>query len=131
MQTALAYKALEDTLAPATIPLGVIAKPAAPIPAIQQQVGNFALVMTNALHIYPLSSGVNTVGRDRDCRIRLADRVVSRSHAQIVVNGHALILTDLDSTNGTFVNGSRITCSTILRGGDRVRLGTVEFVVAG
>ena len=130
MQTALAYQTQENTR-PSAVAVGLVAQPTATIPTIPQQPGNFALVMRNALHIYPLSSGVNTIGRDRDCRIRLADGVVSRSHAAIIVNGNALILTDLHSTNGTFVNGSRITCSTILRGGDRVRLGSVEFLVAG
>ena len=128
----LAYKLLEDTVAQQTLPLGVIAKPSSGLCATTQQIqGNFALVSTGALHIYPLSNGANTIGRGDDCRIRLGDAAVSRTHAKIVVNGQALILSDLDSTNGTYVNGARIDCTTILRGGDRVRIGSIEFVVAG
>lgn len=138
---ALAYQPLEQTIAQETVPLEAMNRPAAAnrvgalaAPEVTQQGGtrrgNFALVLTNAIHIYPLAGGATTIGRDKNCRIQLTDPVISRQHATIVLNNDNLVITDLCSTNGTFINGHKVTCTTLLRGGDRVRVGTYEFVVA-
>jgi pSer/pThr/pTyr-binding forkhead associated (FHA) protein len=67
-----------------------------------------------------------TIGRDGDrCDIVVAGATVSRCHVRIAADdeGH-FWLTDLDSTNGVLVNGSRITGTVHLRDGDLVGLGT-------
>jgi adenylate cyclase len=55
-----------------------------------------------------LSEGENFVGRNPECRVRLSDPWISRLHAKVVADGEAYRLIDLDSHNGTSVNGDRI-----------------------
>ncbi len=132
MLNPMPVQSLQVTAPSAAVSLAPTAHPAATNKLINQQRlrGNFALIMTCGLIVYPLRRGINTIGRELDCRIILAEPAISRRHAQIAVDGNVLILVDLGSTNGTFVNGTRVTSSRILQGGDRVRLGTVEFIVA-
>src|SRR5690606_27060487 len=48
-----------------------------------------------------------TIGRDAACDVRVDDRRVSRRHARLEVQQGAVVLTDLNSTNGVYVNGTR------------------------
>jgi pSer/pThr/pTyr-binding forkhead associated (FHA) protein len=75
-----------------------------------------------------VSEGIVVVGRDRDCDVRLNEQTVSRMHCVIVKNGDALAVRDLDSTNGTHVNGARVRRS-MLAANDRLRIGFVDFLV--
>ena len=61
--------------------------------------------------------------------VTVADERVSRRHLQLSVSDGGLTVTDLGSTNGTSVNGTRISAPTVLHGGDRVTLGSVELTV--
>jgi hypothetical protein len=56
-----------------------------------------------------LGEFVLTIGRLPECTITLADTNVSRKHAEVRPEGAGFMLSDLGSTNGTFVNGARIT----------------------
>jgi sulfite reductase alpha subunit-like flavoprotein/cytochrome b involved in lipid metabolism len=68
-----------------------------------------------------------TVGRDRGAvAVVLEDRDVSRRHARLEVVDNQLVLTDLGSTNGTYVNDERVT-RRVLAPGDRMRLGRYEL----
>ncbi len=67
-----------------------------------------------------------TVGRGIDNLIRLEDGTVSHHHATLILEGADFTLRDLNSTNGTRVNGLRIV-ETKLHNGDAVRLGSVEM----
>ena len=71
------------------------------------------------------------VGRGADCDVVLGeDSQVSRRHAAFEPQPDGtLVLTDLGSTNGTFVNGHRISGSVALRGGETVRIGEATFGV--
>ena len=72
-----------------------------------------------------LSGPATIVGRDPSCDLCLSLNAVSRRHARIEKTAHGYSITDLDSRNGTFVNGQRLgERSTPLRDGD-------EIVVAG
>lgn len=74
-------------------------------------------------------SGVQTelvIGRHRGCDVVLSDLSVSRRHARLVFRDGRWILQDLDSTNGTMVNGRRVGRSE-LRPGDHIALG-VEWL---
>ena len=68
-----------------------------------------------------------TLGRALDNTIRLEDGTVSHHHATLVLDGSDFKLRDLNSTNGTRVNGLRIAESK-LHNGDAVRLGSVEML---
>ncbi|CUU34790.1 MAG: FHA domain-containing protein [Armatimonadetes bacterium] len=69
-----------------------------------------------------------TIGREQDNTLIIPDPAVSRHHARIAIEGGEVVLYDLGSTNGTFVNNMRITRHA-LRRGDVVRLGGTSFRV--
>ena len=66
--------------------------------------------------------GEVSLGRSRECEVRLPDADTSRRHAKIVCSGGRFVLHDLGSTNGTFVNGERVS-QRALEPGDRVQIG--------
>jgi pSer/pThr/pTyr-binding forkhead associated (FHA) protein len=69
-----------------------------------------------------------TIGRNRDAALPLRDRVLSRRHAVILyAQGEGFHLIDLNSMNGSYVNGVRIQQRQLLNDGDRVRIGGFEF----
>jgi DNA-binding winged helix-turn-helix (wHTH) protein len=72
-----------------------------------------------------LSEGSNLVGRDRDCAIRVDSTTVSRHHARIVVGPDETTIEDLESKNGTLVNGQRVEQRVALADGDQIRVGSV------
>jgi hypothetical protein len=80
------------------------------------------------LHEFDLSPGVTTIGRDADCHVALEDPLVSRRHARIIQGKERVVIEDLNSRNGVFVNGAPIRDAVHLRDGDRVRIGAHEFV---
>lgn len=73
-----------------------------------------------------LARGTTTIGRRADNDIRVDDRTVSGRHAQIVWVYDAPYLQDLGSTNGSFVNGTRVGRET-LHDGDVIRIGRQEL----
>ena len=68
------------------------------------------------------------IGRSRSCNLRLPSADASRRHAEILAGRDGFVLRDLRSTNGTFVNGERVSERT-LRPGDRIEIGgdTITF----
>jgi hypothetical protein len=69
------------------------------------------------------------IGRGDDCDFRLANRMVSRRHAELYTDDDSLRLRDLDSSNGTFVNGEEIDNECVLHDGDVVAFGMASFEV--
>jgi hypothetical protein len=76
----------------------------------------------------PLDTVV-TIGRSADADITIADTFVSGRHARVTPSAGGPIVEDLGSTNGTVVNGARISGPTTLRKGDKVTLGDVVLKV--
>jgi Protein of unknown function (DUF3662)/Inner membrane component of T3SS, cytoplasmic domain len=76
---------------------------------------------------YFLTHAVSVIGRGADCDLQLADPGVSRRHAEVRLEGDAVVLVDLGSTNGLRVNDVATTRRQ-LSPGDRVQLGTTTFV---
>jgi pSer/pThr/pTyr-binding forkhead associated (FHA) protein len=74
-----------------------------------------------------LGSGSLLIGRLPECDVLLSDTMVSRMHARISVQGDSVVVEDLHSTNGVYVNGMRVGHSTVLCEGDRILIGTTEF----
>jgi hypothetical protein len=72
---------------------------------------------------FPLSEGDIRIGRDSKNDITIPHSGVSSSHARLVRQGDAYQLEDLDSTNGTFVNGQRLDAPRMLQEGDVVKFG--------
>jgi hypothetical protein len=75
---------------------------------------------------YTLERGRLAIGRSRDCDIRLTDPNVSRRHAEVRQEGSSFYVVDLDSTNGTEVNGRRVRRAR-LEDGDMIVLGSTEL----
>ncbi len=74
-----------------------------------------------------MHDGETLVGRGSRVAFFLDEASVSREHAVLRRTGDVVMLTDLGSSNGTFVNGEQITGSHKLAIGDRVRLGTADL----
>jgi DNA-binding NtrC family response regulator len=75
--------------------------------------------------------GRTLVGQSPACAVKLGDPAVSRRHAALELVGGALRVTDLGSTNGTWVNGLRV-YDALLQGGETIQVGnTVLAVTAG
>lgn len=106
--------------------------PAAPIdPFAYQDARPYRLVVTSgsaAGTAFALQGGLTIGRRGGPADFALHDPEVSSLHARIERDSGPPVLIDTNSTNGTFVNGERIT-SRPLRPGDRVRLGGVQLVV--
>jgi transcriptional regulator with GAF, ATPase, and Fis domain len=68
------------------------------------------------------------VGKSPACALRLDDPLVSRRHVAVEIAPQSLRVTDLGSTNGTFVNGVRV-IEAVLRGGEVLRVGTTNLRV--
>jgi len=76
-----------------------------------------------------LPGAIKTVGRAPRADFRVDAALVSRVHCRLTAGAADLEVVDLDSTNGTFVNGARVERA-ILKTGDRLGVGKVEFVVS-
>ncbi len=74
-----------------------------------------------------LSGGTMIIGRKQDCNIQLDEKMVSGHHAEITIKADEILLKDLDSTNGTKVNGKSVTEAT-LKTGDQVTIGNYKLI---
>jgi pSer/pThr/pTyr-binding forkhead associated (FHA) protein len=70
-----------------------------------------------------LAGGMIMIGRGADCQLILEDDYVSTRHARVVSTPNGIYVEDLGSTNGTYVNGQRITAPTTITLADSVRIG--------
>ena len=93
---------------------------------------DFQLVVTRGRSASPslkLVDGTTTVGRQDDCQLRIASSQVSRRHCQLFEHKGFLLVKDLGSSNGTFVNGKKIAEQRVLEAGDELGIGPVKFRV--
>ncbi len=79
--------------------------------------------------LIPIDRAVVLVGRGSDCDAIITDsQKISRRHCCLVQVDHSYYLRDLGSMNGVWVNGTRVTREAIMKAGDRVSIGDVEFL---
>ena len=79
-------------------------------------------------HRIPLAKEIVRIGRDRSCELPLDDESASRVHSEIIRRGTGFFVRDLGSTNGTYLNDTRITESE-LQNGDRVAIGDTVLLI--
>ncbi len=76
-----------------------------------------------------LASGTYLVGRDFDCDIVINDKTISRKHARLSIVPGAVRIYDLESKNGTFVNGRRLSDASEVKSGDLLCFGNVLSII--
>jgi DNA-binding winged helix-turn-helix (wHTH) protein len=88
-------------------------------------------VLTRGKREYTLDTGENVIGRDPAAQVYVNHASISRRHARISISAHQAVLEDLDSRNGTFVDGRRVEGPLEIRDGAIIGLGpiTLTFVV--
>jgi pSer/pThr/pTyr-binding forkhead associated (FHA) protein len=77
---------------------------------------------------FQLPSDVTLIGRRQDCDLCIPLSVVSRKHCELNMDQNRLMIRDLGSRNGTFVNGQKVE-EARLNPGDQIQLGPVTFIV--
>jgi Protein of unknown function (DUF3662)/FHA domain len=85
------------------------------------------VTLTLAGRAHPITSRRFVIGRSRECDLSITDGNASRRHAEIVREGDTFFVVDLGSTNGTELNGRRVTREE-LTDGDRITLGATDVV---
>jgi hypothetical protein len=106
-------------------PYGYGPPPAGPGPQ-QHAPGRGVRLIANDGRSYPLSIGSTVIGRGDQANLRLPDVGISRRHARLDYDGAQVVLTDLGSTNGSMVNGQRIS-AVALNPGDMIQIGTTTL----
>lgn len=71
------------------------------------------------------------IGRDDVSFIRMTSTEVSRQHCSLTPTDKGLLVRDLGSQNGTFVNGVKIEAETLMQPGDKLQIGPIAFELAG
>jgi pSer/pThr/pTyr-binding forkhead associated (FHA) protein len=70
------------------------------------------------------------LGRSSSCDHQVFHPMVSRRHAELKAGEDAIVVHDLHSSNGTYINGLRVKEEAVLRDGDEINLGCVSYRVA-
>jgi pSer/pThr/pTyr-binding forkhead associated (FHA) protein len=79
--------------------------------------------------VVPLKTDVSVIGRSRGNAVRIPSADVSRRHCRLLQRDGLVMLEDMGSVNGTFLNGQRIKNPEVVRPGDHLEVGPVTFVV--
>ncbi len=77
---------------------------------------------------FPVTRSSTTLGRGDECTLRIPVDRVSRRHCELIQNNGHLLIKDLGSSNGTYVNGKRVV-EAKLKAGDRLQVGPVIFTL--
>jgi hypothetical protein len=77
-------------------------------------------------HVFPIRGGAR-LGRSDAADVRIDDSFASASHARLYPSGQGVFIEDLGSTNGTYVNGRKVTRPLLLQGDDTVQIGDTEL----
>ena len=77
----------------------------------------------------PIGAATFTIGRDKSCTLEAASPALAPQHCALEIHGDELLLRDLDSATGTFVNNTRVTAEVALNDGDHLKVGPLLFRV--
>jgi pSer/pThr/pTyr-binding forkhead associated (FHA) protein len=83
----------------------------------------------NAGKIIPMRKAELLIGRDEKCKLRARSQEISRRHCLLRLQGNSLVLRDLKSMNGTFVNDRAVQGEVELQDLDRLRIGPLKLIV--
>ncbi len=134
--TSLEYGAASEKSRPSLLFMGDIealadlsADPAAGEPEPEEETKPAFRLESDAGKVYELSEGENRVGRAAGNEVHIVAEKLSRHHARLLLTGEKLELIDLGSTNGTFLNDSRLEKNqpSTLKEGDELRFGDQNF----
>lgn len=78
-----------------------------------------------------LASERTTIGRVEENNFQISEPSVSSRHCEILLRDNDVVVKDLGSTNGTFINGEKVTDEKVLKPGQTLRLGNVELKLDG
>ncbi len=76
---------------------------------------------------HELTVDKTTIGRVEDNTFQIAEPSVSSHHCEVLLKGTEVVIHDLNSTNGTFINGEKVTADTVLKPNQILRLGQIEL----
>jgi pSer/pThr/pTyr-binding forkhead associated (FHA) protein len=87
------------------------------------------VILTQGLtgRAHELNVDRTTVGRVEDNMFQIAETSVSSHHCEVLLRGSDVVVKDLNSTNGTFINDQPVTTESVLKPGQTLRIGTVEL----
>ena len=91
------------------------------------------VILTQGLtgRAHELNVDRTTIGRVEDNTFQIAETSVSSHHCEVLLRGSDVVIKDLNSTNGTFINDQPVTSESVLKPGQTLRLGTVELKLEG
>ncbi|NMA87090.1 MAG: FHA domain-containing protein, partial [Tissierellia bacterium] len=81
----------------------------------------------NVKEYYPVED-IISIGRSGNNKIVLKDPYISKNHLKIVEDEGDFYVEDLNSANGTYINGEKIMDAVKIKNGDRIKIGQVEFL---
>jgi len=86
------------------------------------------VILTQGMNgrVHELKADKTTIGRVEDNMFQIAEPSVSSHHCEVLLRGNEVVIKDLNSTNGTFINDEKITES-VLKPGQKLRLGQIEL----
>lgn len=117
----------DETLQVGQIETDAQTQAAGAAPAFDMKASAQAPIVEIGGRMWRLVKETTVLGRGQDCDIVIDDSSVSRRHAEIRITPGAYLLTDLSSTNGTFVEGHKITACQLVDGNE-VTLGRTSFM---
>ena len=79
--------------------------------------------------VFPVRSKATILGRREDCDLCIPLHVISRRHCQLSQELNSLKIRDLKSSNGTYVNGTKVENETNAKAGDHIQIGPLTFTV--
>lgn len=80
--------------------------------------------------VYPIHSVVN-IGRKEDNNVAIDDPFISSHHASVYIRDNRLYIKDMNSTNGTYKNGIKVSDEEEIADGDEIKIGRLVFKVIG